>query len=96
MRALQRQDHLFSRHVVFEGEPLGQLPYAGAEKHVVELLERGRISVFLTVELPDRSLYEAYEFGQIVYSSPRSLLRSWSGPFRKAVMLVMASDLCSS
>lgn len=64
MRALQRQDHLFSRHVVFEGEPLGQLPYAGAEKHVVELLKRGRISVFLTVELPDRSLYEAYEFGQ--------------------------------
>ncbi len=64
MRALQRQDHLFSRHVVFEGEPLGQLPYAGAEKHVVELLKRGRISVFPTVELPDRSLYEAYELGQ--------------------------------
>ena len=64
MRALQRQDHLFSRHVVFEGEPLGQLPYAGAEKHVVELLERGRISVFLTVELPDRSLYEVFELGQ--------------------------------
>ena len=64
MRALQRQDHLFSRHVVFEGEPLGQLAYAGAEKHVVELLERGRISVFTTVDLPDRSLYEVYEFGQ--------------------------------
>jgi hypothetical protein len=64
MRALQRQDHLFSRHVVFEGEPLGQLPYAGAEKHVVELLERGRISVFLTVELPDRSLYEVFELSQ--------------------------------
>ncbi|MDP8926297.1 MAG: hypothetical protein M3M97_05170 [Actinomycetota bacterium] len=54
---------MFSRHVVFEGEPLGQLPYAGAEKHVVELLKRGRISVFPTVELPDRSLYEVYEFG---------------------------------
>ena len=64
MSALQRQDHVFSRHVVFEGEPLGQLPYAGAEKHVVELLKRGRISVFLTVELPDRSLYEVFELGQ--------------------------------
>jgi hypothetical protein len=64
MRALQRQDHLFSRHVVFEGEPLGQLSCTGAEKHAVELLKRGRISVFPTVELPDRSLYEAYEFGQ--------------------------------
>ena len=55
---------MFSRHVVFEGEPLGQLPYAGAEKHVVELLKRGRISVFLTVELPDRSLYEVFDLGQ--------------------------------
>ena len=64
MSALQRQDHLFSRHVVFEGEPLGQLPYAGADKHVVELLKRGRISFFLTVELPDRSLYEVFELGQ--------------------------------
>jgi hypothetical protein len=64
MRALQWQDNLFSKHVVFEGEPLGQLPYAGAEKHVVELLERGRISVFLTVQLPDRSLYEVFELGQ--------------------------------
>lgn len=64
MRALQRQDYLFSRHVVFEGEPLGQLPYAGAEKHVVKLLKRGRISVFPTVELPNRSLYKLYEFGQ--------------------------------
>ena len=64
MRALQRQDYSFSRHVVFEGEPLGQLPYAGAEKHVVELLKRGRISVFPTVELPDRSLYEVFELGQ--------------------------------
>jgi hypothetical protein len=50
--------------VVFEGEPLGQLPCTGAEKHVVELLKRGRIGDFPTVELPDRSLYEAYEFGQ--------------------------------
>ena len=64
MRALQRQDYLFSRHVVFEREPLGQIPYAGAEKHVVKLLKRGWISVFPTVEHPDRSHYKVYEFGQ--------------------------------
>ena len=50
--------------MVFEGEPVGQFPYAGLQKHVVELLERGRISVFLTVELPDRSLYEVFDLGQ--------------------------------
>jgi hypothetical protein len=71
--------------VVFEGEPLGQLPYAGAEKHVVKLLKRGRISVFPTVELPDRSLYKVYEFGQtsLFFSAipftvvVRSLLGRW-------------------
>jgi len=43
---------------------LRQLLYAGAEEYVLELLQRGRISLSKAAELLDRSTWAIYELAQ--------------------------------